>query len=284
MFTIINPIKQIICSSWNCFLYKFWEFLSFRKISRILPVSIFYEFVILFLLLLIPDFAYLKNLLIDSYNCLFLHSFTEGIRHLRGFPGGTVLCLDIQSCPTVLDTQSCPMDCSPPGSSVHGYFPGKNTGMGCHALLQGIFPTQGSNQGLPHCRWILYQLSNQGSPPGGTVVKNPPAHAGDTGNMGLIPGSGRSLGGGNGNPLQYACLENPMDRGDGRATGHWVAKNGTWLSNCARTSKASHNCMSVFIQFKTLLTWFFFLWTWVMFLFVVYVFCSYFNFLFYVGA
>ena len=43
------------------------------------------------------------------------------------------------------------MDCSPPGSSVHEDYPGKNTGVGCHALLQGIFPTQGSNPGLPHC-------------------------------------------------------------------------------------------------------------------------------------
>ena len=43
-------------------------------------------------------------------------------------------------------------------------FPGKNTGVGCQALLQGIFPTQGSNPGLLHCKWILYQLSYQGSP------------------------------------------------------------------------------------------------------------------------
>ena len=42
--------------------------------------------------------------------------------------------------------------------------PGKNTGVHCHALLQGIFPTQGSNPGLPHCRQILYCLSHQGSP------------------------------------------------------------------------------------------------------------------------
>ena len=42
--------------------------------------------------------------------------------------------------------------------------PGKNTGVGCPALLQGIFPAQGSNPGLPHCRWILYHLSYQGSP------------------------------------------------------------------------------------------------------------------------
>ena len=51
-----------------------------------------------------------------------------------------VLCLVAQSCPTLCDT----MDCSLPGSSVHGDSPGKNTGVGCHALLQGIFPIQGS--------------------------------------------------------------------------------------------------------------------------------------------
>ena len=93
------------------------------------------------------------------------------------------------------------MDCSQPGSSVHGILqarmlelfpspgdlpnpgiepmspalqvdslpteiPGKpiNIGLSCHALLQGIFPTQGSNPGLPHCRQILYHLSHQGSP------------------------------------------------------------------------------------------------------------------------
>jgi len=54
-----------------------------------------------------------------------------------------------------------PMDCSQPGSSVHGDPPGKNTGVGCLALLQGIFLAQGSNPGLPHCRWILYHLSHK---------------------------------------------------------------------------------------------------------------------------
>ena len=48
------------------------------------------------------------------------------------------------------------MDCSPPGTSVHGDSPGKHTGMGCHALLLRIFPTQGSNPGLSHYRRILY--------------------------------------------------------------------------------------------------------------------------------
>jgi len=55
------------------------------------------------------------------------------------------------------------MDCSLPGSSVYGDSPGKNTGVGCHALLQEIFPTQGLNPGLLHYRRILYQLSYQGS-------------------------------------------------------------------------------------------------------------------------
>ena len=66
------------------------------------------------------------------------------------------------------------MGCSLPGSSVHGDSPGKNTGVGCHALLQELFPTQGSNPGLPHCMWILYQLSHKGSPePQGSYQGSP---------------------------------------------------------------------------------------------------------------
>ena len=53
---------------------------------------------------------------------------------------------------------------SPPGSSVHGDSPGKDTGVGCHALVQGIFPTQGPNPCLLQCRQILYRLSHQRSP------------------------------------------------------------------------------------------------------------------------
>ena len=71
-----------------------------------------------------------------------------------------VLCLVAQPCLTLCD----PMDCSPTGSSVHGDFSGKNTGMGCHALFQGIFPTPGLNQVLLHCRQMLYSLSHQGRP------------------------------------------------------------------------------------------------------------------------
>ena len=56
---------------------------------------------------------------------------------------------------------------------------------------------------------------------GGSAVKNPPA---DTGDMGLMPGSGRSPGEGNGNPPQYSCLRNPMDRGAWWATVHGIPK------------------------------------------------------------
>ena len=62
------------------------------------------------------------------------------------------------------------------------------------------------------------------------VVRNLPADAGDIGDLGLIPGSGRSPGGGHGNPLQYSCLENPVDRGAWWATVHGVAQSQTRLS------------------------------------------------------
>ena len=62
------------------------------------------------------------------------------------------------------------------------------------------------------------------SMPGGSVVIRMPANARDTGDMGLIPGSGRSTGEGNGNPLQYSCLENPMDIGAWQAIVHRVAE------------------------------------------------------------
>ena len=111
-------------------------------------------------------------------------------------------CLSVFYIMCLLVTLSCPaccnpIDCSPTGSSVHGvlqagilkqvsisspgdlsdpelnqslphcrFFTSEPLGkpVGCHALLQGIFPTQGSNPGLAHCRWILYQLSHQESP------------------------------------------------------------------------------------------------------------------------
>ena len=67
--------------------------------------------------------------------------------------------------------------------------------------------------------------------PCSTVVRNLPANAGDTGDVGLIPGLGRSSGEGHGTPLQYSCLKNSMDGGAWYATVHGVAKSRTWLSN-----------------------------------------------------
>ena len=187
---------------------------------------------------------------------------------------------------------------------------GKNTGVGCHSLLQGIFPTQESNPGLPHCRQILYQLNYKRSPrpylkpeegngnplhysclgtpmgredwqaivhglPEWLSCKESACNAGEPGlipewesfpgegidytlqyswaslvvqtgknlpavqeTWGLIPGLGRSPGGGHGNPLQYSCLENPMDRGACQATVHGVAKSWTRLE---QLSPAHHS-------------------------------------------
>ena len=78
--------------------------------------------------------------------------------------------------------------------------------------------------------------------PGGSVIKKPPAIAGDTGS---IPQSGRSPGEGHGNPLQYSCLENSMERGAWGAVVHGVTKSQTWLNNCCRSqylrNQASHS-------------------------------------------
>ena len=121
----------------------------------------------------------------------------------------------------------------------------KNIGVGSLSLLQQIFSTQESNQGLLHCRQILYQLSYQGSPfilghpnhkhhlvhipcpphpwyfPGGSDGKESACNVGD---LGSIPGLGRSPGEGNGSPLHYSGLENPVDRGAWQATVHGEAK------------------------------------------------------------
>ena len=94
-----------------------------------------------------------------------------------------VLCLVTPSCLTLCN----PLDCSPPGSSVPGDSPDKNTRMGCHSLLQGIFPTQGLNPGLRHCRQILYHLSHQGSPKSQSVQIIP--FPGDLPDPGIEPGS-----------------------------------------------------------------------------------------------
>ena len=77
--------------------------------------------------------------------------------------------------------------------------------------------------------------------PGGTVAKSPPANAGDTRDAGLICGSGRPPLGGNGNPLQYSCLENPMDRRAWWATVRGVAKSQIQLKQLSSSSSSSNH-------------------------------------------
>ena len=132
-----------------------------------------------------------------------------------------VLCLVAHSCLTLCDS----MDCSPPGSSVHGDSPGKNTRVDCHACLQGIFPT--SNPCLLHCRSILYCLNHQGS----IILSNMLAFAfllTMSLKLGTLLLTSRVLSREvNGHPLQYSYLENPMDGGAWWAAVHEVAKSQT---------------------------------------------------------
>ena len=188
-----------------------------------------------------------------------------------------MLCLVTQSCPTLCS----PMDCSLIGSSVHGDSPGKNTGVGCHALLQGIFPTQALNLSLPRCRKILYHLSHQGSPfllavllvfthvvwysvishiyinncisnaafshlgfPCGSTDKESACYVGD---LCSIPGLRRSPGQGKGYPLQYPGLENTVD-----CIVHVVTKRQTWPSDFLFTFSHSRTDFCVEISFQLL--------------------------------
>ena len=80
--------------------------------------------------------------------------------------------------------------------------------------------------------------------PGGSEVKASASNAGD---LGSIPGSGRSPGEGNGNPLQYSCLENPMDRGAWEATVHGVAKSQTRLSDFTTINFCLSTIVSYFL-------------------------------------
>ena len=121
----------------------------------------------------------------------------------------------LQLHPTLCD----PVDCSPPGSSVHGILQAGTLEWVAISFARGIFLTQGSNPGLPHCRQTLYRLSH---------LKNLPPNTED---VGLIPGSGRSPGEGNGYPPQYSCLENSMDRGAWWVTVHGIMESLTQLSD-----------------------------------------------------
>ena len=106
-----------------------------------------------------------------------------------------------QSCPTPSD----PMDCSPPGSSIHGIFQARVLEWGAIVFSVTCY------------RRALCACNIMDDPQAALVTKNPPADAGDARNTGSIPGSGRSPGGGNGSPLQHSCLKNSAERGAWRA-------------------------------------------------------------------
>ena len=89
------------------------------------------------------------------------------------------------------------------------------------------------------------------------VVKNPPANAENAREAGSIPGSERSPGVGNGNPLQYSCLENSMGRAAWQATVYGVAKSQAWLSTHALIHLVGSEvcfCYSISVKFPNLLT------------------------------
>ena len=120
--------------------------------------------------------------------------------------------------------------------------PGQNTGVGSLSFLQRIFPTQGLNPGLPHCRRILYQLSQKGSPNTGVGSLSLLQQIFPTqeSNWGLLH-CRQILYQLNyqGSPLQYSCLENSMDRGAWLATVCRAAKSWTRLKR-----PGMHTCIS----------------------------------------
>ena len=79
------------------------------------------------------------------------------------------------------------------------------------------------------------------------VVQDPPTNAGDVRDVGSIPGSWKSPGGGHGNSLQYSCLKNPMERGAWRATVHGVAKNQPWLKQLSMQDQMKRTFILVYI-------------------------------------
>ena len=136
-----------------------------------------------------------------------------------------------QSCLTLCH----PMDFSLPGSSVHRIFQARILEWVSISFLQGIFPIQvwthvSCISTFSSITTIMNKLTTPTTSPwgfpSGSVVNNPPANAGDTGDVGSILGSGRPPGGGNVNPLQYSCLENSMDGEAWLAEVHGVARVG----------------------------------------------------------
>ena len=159
---------------------------------------------------------------------------------IRSFPCGTAAAAKSrQSCPTLCD----PIDGSPPGSPVPGILQARTLKWAAISFSNAgkwkvkvkslsrarllATPWTAAYQAPPSMGFSRQEYGSGSPVP--LVVKNPTANAGDTRDLGLIPGWRRSPGGGHGNPLQDSCLENPMDRGAWWATVHRVAKSQTQL-------------------------------------------------------
>ena len=149
---------------------------------------------------------------------------------------------------SVMSDSVRPMDCSLPGSSIHGIFQARV--LEWVPLPSPLFLVTHTQFWLYlHLRHILIHLTCKPGFPGGTSGKESTCQCGKRKRCGLDPWSERSPGGGHGNPLQYSCLENPMDRGTWWATVHGVSKSRTWVR---WLSSHSHNLQTrLFSQ----LTW-----------------------------
>ena len=146
--------ESALCLRWP----KYWSFsfsLSpFNKYSGLISFKTDW-FDLLAVQRTVKSFLHYHNLKAS----ILQHSvFMVQLSHPYMTTGKSVKMLVTQSCPTLCD----PIDCKPLRLVCLWDSPGKNTGVGCHFLLQGIFPSQGSNPGLLHCRQILYCVSHQG--------------------------------------------------------------------------------------------------------------------------
>ena len=99
---------------------------------------------------------------------------------------------------------------------------------------------------LPRVIGIEPTQQGNGAYQGALLVKNPSASARGAKDMGSVPGSGRSPGGGHGRPLPYSCLENPMDRGAWQATVHGVAQSRTRLKGLSSSGIGVMDCVSLY--------------------------------------
>ena len=122
----------------------------------------------------------------------------------------------------------------------------------CHFLLKSLWRSFSASTPLRNWAGLIFgagrplhwqAFTSTPALPWGPSSKESARNAGDTGDKGSIPGSGRSAAGGYGNPFRYSCLENPMGRGAWRATVHGVAKSRTWLKRLSRNTHIGRGCL-----------------------------------------